>query len=592
MWQTGIGATLREARNRRKSRPLRGRGRDQDPASLPAGARERGVGRAARRRLHAQLHPHLRRLPRPRRRAARRRATGASTSRTAGRSAAPRHEPACRRRARPDAGRGVAIPVALARLIVDRLPDRGADRGRAPPAEAEARHDSDPSRAGARRRRNSTPAIRPAAEAASGVSVRLAAKAEVWVCLLDANGERLVDGQILEAGAEEGPFRSGSFTVSFGNGEVSMKIDGQAGEHPGDIQPGRVLDRLQRQARTAARKRNGRPASERDGPGRDSRHRDRGPDRADRRPQRALGLRAAGRAGRRGRPHPRRRRPPRRPRGGAALHGRRGDGPDRHLRRARADRRRPHRRGRRPLRRPRAGARRGDGGEDRRDPARLRPPLRLRRGGGAGRQPQAGDGARGGDRARPGRHRARAGRPGRRAAWSSSCPGPPRELQPMWPAALETAPVREVLDAGDAAARLHAADVRRPGVGDRQEPARDRGGRGRRSTRSRSPPACGAARSRSTSATATRRAATAEAVRAGLAERHERHLFSVDGETIDSQVARAAARATGWAWPSPAAAACWRRGSPTCPAPRPTWPAASSPTRTRRRRSCWASTRS
>ncbi len=33
-------------------------------------------------------------------------------------------------------------------------------------------------------------------------------------------------------------------------------------------------------------------------------------------------------------------------------------------------------------------------------------------------------------------------------------------------------------------------------------------------------------------------AATAEAVRAGLAERHERHLFSHDGETIDSQVAR------------------------------------------------------
>jgi nicotinamide-nucleotide amidase len=31
--------------------------------------------------------------------------------------------------------------------------------------------------------------------------------------------------------------------------------------------------------------------------------------------------------------------------------------------------------------------------------------------------------------------------------------------------------------------------------------------------------------------------ATADAVRAGLAERHERHLFSFDGETIDSQVA-------------------------------------------------------
>ena len=45
------------------------------------------------------------------------------------------------------------------------------------------------------------------------------------------------------AGAEAGPFRSGSFTVSFGNGEVSMMVDGQAGEHSRDVQPGRVLDR-------------------------------------------------------------------------------------------------------------------------------------------------------------------------------------------------------------------------------------------------------------------------------------------------------------------------------------------------------------
>ena len=57
--------------------------------------------------------------------------------------------------------------------------------------------------------------------------MRLATNAEVWVCVLDASGRALVDGQILEAGAEEGPFRSGSFTVAFGNGEVAMRIDGK-----------------------------------------------------------------------------------------------------------------------------------------------------------------------------------------------------------------------------------------------------------------------------------------------------------------------------------------------------------------------------
>jgi cytoskeleton protein RodZ len=85
--------------------------------------------------------------------------------------------------------------------------------------------------------------VRPA-PLAPGVSVRLAAGAEVWVCVLDAGGRPLVDGQILEAGAEEGPFRSGSFTVSFGNGEVSMLIDGKEAEIPATSSPiGYAIDR-------------------------------------------------------------------------------------------------------------------------------------------------------------------------------------------------------------------------------------------------------------------------------------------------------------------------------------------------------------
>jgi hypothetical protein len=67
--------------------------------------------------------------------------------------------------------------------------------------------------------------------------VRLAASAEVWVCVLNAKGKPLVDGQILETGAEEGPFRSGSFTVSFGNGEVSMLIDGREAQIPTTSSP-------------------------------------------------------------------------------------------------------------------------------------------------------------------------------------------------------------------------------------------------------------------------------------------------------------------------------------------------------------------
>src|SRR5262249_39444766 len=71
----------------------------------------------------------------------------------------------------------------------------------------------------------------------AGISVRVSANAEVWVCMLDETGRALVDGQILEAGAAEGPFRSGSFTVSFGNGEVTMLIDGREADIPATSSP-------------------------------------------------------------------------------------------------------------------------------------------------------------------------------------------------------------------------------------------------------------------------------------------------------------------------------------------------------------------
>jgi cytoskeleton protein RodZ len=70
-----------------------------------------------------------------------------------------------------------------------------------------------------------------------GVAVRLAATAEVWVCLLDAREEPLVDGQILEEGAEAGPFRSNGFEVALGNGSVAMFVDGKQADVPASSSP-------------------------------------------------------------------------------------------------------------------------------------------------------------------------------------------------------------------------------------------------------------------------------------------------------------------------------------------------------------------
>jgi helix-turn-helix protein len=133
------------------------------------------------------------------------------------------------RRARPHPV-WLAVPgvVLLAALAIAVLPDGSSD------SEGPIRRVTQPSDAGAGADRTDGPS---APLTAKGISLRLTATAEVWVCLLDAGDQPLIAGQILEAGAEEGPFRSGSFTVSLGNGEVSMLIDGNKAEIPATPSP-------------------------------------------------------------------------------------------------------------------------------------------------------------------------------------------------------------------------------------------------------------------------------------------------------------------------------------------------------------------
>jgi nicotinamide-nucleotide amidase len=115
-------------------------------------------------------------------------------------------------------------------------------------------------------------------------------------------------------------------------------------------------------------------------------------------------------------------------------------------------------------------------------------------------------------------------------------PGPPRELQPMWLAAMATEPVQAVLAR---ATPLHGYTLRMFGIPE-SEIAKSL----------REIEAEGTEVSAVEVTTCLRRGeieidvryrseaeAVAEALRVGLSERHERHLFSLDGETIDAQVA-------------------------------------------------------
>lgn len=92
------------------------------------------------------------------------------------------------------------------------------DSGSSAPAATEREKSEQP------RKQVTEPAPKP------GIAVDLTATAEVWVCLLDAAEEPLIEGEILAAGAEAGPFRSRGFELALGNGSVELAIDGEPAE--------------------------------------------------------------------------------------------------------------------------------------------------------------------------------------------------------------------------------------------------------------------------------------------------------------------------------------------------------------------------
>jgi nicotinamide-nucleotide amidase len=116
-------------------------------------------------------------------------------------------------------------------------------------------------------------------------------------------------------------------------------------------------------------------------------------------------------------------------------------------------------------------------------------------------------------------------------------PGPPRELQPMWQAAVESRPVQAVLAS---ATPLNGYTMRMFGVPE-SEIAKSLREIGAAGTELDALEITTCLRRGEIEIDVRYRAEAgiaAEEVRAGLADRHARHLFSRDGETIDAQLAR------------------------------------------------------
>ncbi len=227
---TGIGTTLREARNRRKvdlsevEAAIKIRVRylqaieNEEWDALPGGAYTRGFIRT----YAFYLGLDGERLADDYRR---------STAPPGGERVPKRVEPvpaSTRRSGRPRVpGPILAAMVALvligAVVGIGLASGGGGDSSNSTPA---GRQDGEP-----RPKQSRATATQP------GVAVQLAATAEVWVCLLDDRKRPLVDGQILEEGAEAGPFRSKGFEIALGNGSVKMVVDGKPADVPSSSSP-------------------------------------------------------------------------------------------------------------------------------------------------------------------------------------------------------------------------------------------------------------------------------------------------------------------------------------------------------------------
>lgn len=229
---TGIGATLREARNRRKldlsevEAAIKIRPRylsaleNEEWEVLPGGAYTRGFIRT----YAAYLGLDGERLADEYRR----------TTAPAGGERAPRRIEPVPTGARAGGGGprlpGPLVAAAVVLILVGLVVAIGLASGGGGGSDSPSKQAKQGAKHGKQQRSKSV-AAKP------GVALRLAATAEVWVCVLDSKKEPVVDGQILEAGSEAGPFRAAGFTMAFGNGEVDVKVDGKKAHTPPSNSP-------------------------------------------------------------------------------------------------------------------------------------------------------------------------------------------------------------------------------------------------------------------------------------------------------------------------------------------------------------------
>jgi hypothetical protein len=155
------------------------------------------------------------------------------------RSSAGERPPVRRPRLSGGALAGIGAVAIVAILLVLGLTAGSSDHGLKGNRQHAAAGRPTPARAGAP---GEEPNPKP-----STVSVSVKPQQDVWVCLVDDSRRARVNGVTLTPGNTEGPFKAKRFDVTFGNGFVTMQVDGKDVSVPDsaspvgyEITPGRV----------------------------------------------------------------------------------------------------------------------------------------------------------------------------------------------------------------------------------------------------------------------------------------------------------------------------------------------------------------
>lgn len=125
-------------------------------------------------------------------------------------------------------GAGAVVAVLAALFVIGQLGGSGGKETSGTPAghAKQARH---------HRHSHSHPTKPPPEPTKASIEIR--PTGTIWVCLIDLSGKRLVNGQILTAGDDQGPFEAAGFQLGLGNGEATITANGKPVDVPSSPNP-------------------------------------------------------------------------------------------------------------------------------------------------------------------------------------------------------------------------------------------------------------------------------------------------------------------------------------------------------------------